>query len=357
MDIPFTNEIKEKPSEALPSTQTGLKVSDIADKKVSSVEETAHEVKDEASVPLDIQPAKSEIDAIGGQEGNGYTTPVSGKAQRPVKYVESPDWLPKGWITEVRTREGGSSAGNKDKYFFDPVSKRRFRSRKEVFSFLETGKLGRYKPRPKIKPDGHISLEAKALSKRPAKLHSNTLKFAEVSPSSTPNAVVLSSPSCLLPIPITPASELLIYNKNTISVPCQPCPMFGFIYQSGAVTSTTVKTTMPLSHIHNSDASQSTGTSDVVKRPTKVRWVLNNSEGSWVPLISEDKPSDSCKSEEEQILDLNGNNVDKCENGYWKATLLGEVNSSVRFADARLAKKLTGQLAKGLLESVGRYLC
>lgn len=62
-----------------------------------------------------------------------------------VEVVESPDWLPKGWITELKTRSTGGSAGCKDKYYYDPVSKRRCRSQKEVFCFLKTGKLGRYK--------------------------------------------------------------------------------------------------------------------------------------------------------------------------------------------------------------------
>ncbi|KAI5055838.1 hypothetical protein GOP47_0029359 [Adiantum capillus-veneris] len=62
-----------------------------------------------------------------------------------VEVVESPDWLPKGWITELKTRSTGGSAGCKDKYYFDPISKRRCRSQKEVFCFLQTGKLGRYK--------------------------------------------------------------------------------------------------------------------------------------------------------------------------------------------------------------------
>ncbi|MCO5570410.1 hypothetical protein L7F22_024131 [Adiantum nelumboides] len=62
-----------------------------------------------------------------------------------VEVVESPDWLPKGWITELKTRSTGGSAGCRDKYYYDPVSKRRCRSQKEVFCFLQTGKLGRYK--------------------------------------------------------------------------------------------------------------------------------------------------------------------------------------------------------------------
>lgn len=70
-----------------------------------------------------------------------------------VKVVESPDWLPYGWTTEVKIRQRGNSAGTTDKYYYDPISKRRFRSRKEVFCFLTTGKAGRYKSKSKVKID------------------------------------------------------------------------------------------------------------------------------------------------------------------------------------------------------------
>eukprot|EP00250_Pteridium_aquilinum_P008833 c18245_g1_i2 orf=384-1952(+) len=68
--------------------------------------------------------------------------------------VESPDWLPHGWVTEMKTRASGTSAGCKYKCYVDPVSKRRFRSRKEVFCFLTTGNTGRYKPRSKSQQSG-----------------------------------------------------------------------------------------------------------------------------------------------------------------------------------------------------------
>ncbi|KAH7429856.1 hypothetical protein KP509_09G068700 [Ceratopteris richardii] len=57
-----------------------------------------------------------------------------------VEIIPSPDWLPEGWITELKTRSGGTKAGSKDKYYVDPVSKRRFRSRNEVTTYLGKGK-------------------------------------------------------------------------------------------------------------------------------------------------------------------------------------------------------------------------
>lgn len=40
---------------------------------------------------------------------------------------------------EDRVRSSGATAGTKDRYYFDPVSSRKFRSKKEVLYFLETG--------------------------------------------------------------------------------------------------------------------------------------------------------------------------------------------------------------------------
>lgn len=68
--------------------------------------------------------------------------------------VESPEWLPHGWLTEMKTRASGTSAGCKYKCYVDPVTKRRFRTRKEVFCFLTTGNTGRYKPRRKVLENG-----------------------------------------------------------------------------------------------------------------------------------------------------------------------------------------------------------
>ncbi|XP_057954150.1 methyl-CpG-binding domain-containing protein 5 [Malania oleifera] len=52
---------------------------------------------------------------------------------------ETPSWLPPGWTVEDRVRSSGATAGLVDKYYVDPVSGYRFRSKKEVFYFLENG--------------------------------------------------------------------------------------------------------------------------------------------------------------------------------------------------------------------------
>ncbi|MCO5610932.1 hypothetical protein L7F22_065177 [Adiantum nelumboides] len=67
------------------------------------------------------------------------------------RYItESPAWLPPGWITEVQTRQSGTTAGTRDKYYKDLVSGRRFRSKNEVIYYLQTGK-GRFRRRRRRK--------------------------------------------------------------------------------------------------------------------------------------------------------------------------------------------------------------
>ncbi|KAK2643073.1 hypothetical protein Ddye_024836 [Dipteronia dyeriana] len=53
--------------------------------------------------------------------------------------TESPNWLPQGWKVEDRVRTSGATAGMVDKYYLDPSSGCRFRSKKEVLYFLEFG--------------------------------------------------------------------------------------------------------------------------------------------------------------------------------------------------------------------------
>ncbi|XP_022998336.1 methyl-CpG-binding domain-containing protein 5-like isoform X2 [Cucurbita maxima] len=58
---------------------------------------------------------------------------------------DRPNWLPPGWVVEDRVRASGATAGTVDKYYFDPNSGRRFRSKIEVLYFLETGTLRKRK--------------------------------------------------------------------------------------------------------------------------------------------------------------------------------------------------------------------
>ncbi|XP_047319129.1 methyl-CpG-binding domain-containing protein 5-like [Impatiens glandulifera] len=84
--------------------------------------------------------------------------PSSAQSKRPFKPVsapERPDWLPEGWGFDFRIRNSGVSAGTYDRYYIDPVSNRRFRSKKEVEHYLETGML----KRPTLDTAGNVSLK------------------------------------------------------------------------------------------------------------------------------------------------------------------------------------------------------
>ncbi|GLT43320.1 hypothetical protein SLA2020_172800 [Shorea laevis] len=65
-------------------------------------------------------------------------SPAESKSRRRV-VVPAESWLPSGWIVEDRVRTSGATAGTVDKYYFDPTSGRRFRSKKEVLKFIGTG--------------------------------------------------------------------------------------------------------------------------------------------------------------------------------------------------------------------------
>ncbi|XVF20047.1 hypothetical protein REPUB_Repub11eG0164600 [Reevesia pubescens] len=61
------------------------------------------------------------------------------KVKRRVVATET--WLPAGWLIEERVRSSGVTAGLLDKYYVEPSSGRKFRSKKEVLYFLENGNL------------------------------------------------------------------------------------------------------------------------------------------------------------------------------------------------------------------------
>ncbi|KAG5581534.1 hypothetical protein H5410_052161 [Solanum commersonii] len=48
-------------------------------------------------------------------------------------------WLPNNWTFKTKVRTGGASAGQKDRYYFEPVSGSKFRSKPQVDDFLKTG--------------------------------------------------------------------------------------------------------------------------------------------------------------------------------------------------------------------------
>ncbi|KAF3330117.1 methyl-CpG-binding domain-containing protein 5-like protein [Carex littledalei] len=69
-----------------------------------------------------------------------------------------PDWLPEGWTIIERVREGGKTAGSKDKYYIEPGTGKKFRSQVEVRRHLglldEPLKPNEKNNSPKTKPSG-----------------------------------------------------------------------------------------------------------------------------------------------------------------------------------------------------------
>ncbi|PON33512.1 Methyl-CpG DNA binding [Parasponia andersonii] len=76
--------------------------------------------------------------ACPGAEKPNAAEPGSGRGKRKPPEPEL-DWLPSGWTFEDRVRISGVTAGSTDRYYIDPVSGRKFRSKNEVLYFLETG--------------------------------------------------------------------------------------------------------------------------------------------------------------------------------------------------------------------------
>ncbi|GMI81782.1 methyl-CPG-binding domain 6 [Hibiscus trionum] len=91
--------------------------------------------------------AKSETPAQGSDISSSSAEP---KGKRRVVPPET--WLPAGWLIEDRVRSSGATAGLVDKYYVDPSSGRKFRSKKEVLHYLETGM-----PPPKKKKGAETS--------------------------------------------------------------------------------------------------------------------------------------------------------------------------------------------------------
>ncbi|CAN6472178.1 unnamed protein product [Victoria cruziana] len=131
----LTGGFRERPSVLLPASSdffssTGVTIAATVDGEAASIGAREEEFDVCAPVPVQVAPP----------------------AKRNSEMVAAgvPDWLPEGWLIEFKVRTSGATAGTRDKYFYDPVSNRRFRSKKEVFCFLQTGKLGRYKPKVRV---------------------------------------------------------------------------------------------------------------------------------------------------------------------------------------------------------------
>lgn len=199
--------------------------------------------------------------------------------------------------------------------YYDPVTGRQFRSKNDVLSFLETGKLPRRRRRSKTTSEGKDGDETKDLSGTPSEfdssasnidgtsgssdlllhnnhsaLPSNSFPIAPIVPqfiptattmSSFPNPVasqcatdprmtatcpiLVSSPSSSMLSSITGRSDLLVHNNHTAS-PSNPFPTVPIVPHSGTL----------ISSVHDSVASQSTFAS--MMSDTMTRHLAGNSD-------------------------------------------------------------------------------
>ncbi|KAJ9706589.1 hypothetical protein PVL29_001855 [Vitis rotundifolia] len=66
-----------------------------------------------------------------------------------IKTKKFPDWLPNGWILELKTQRSGSCVGKQYKCYLDPSTGYRFYSKPDVFRYLKTIK---HKTQKKVGP-------------------------------------------------------------------------------------------------------------------------------------------------------------------------------------------------------------
>ncbi|XP_009589208.2 uncharacterized protein [Nicotiana tomentosiformis] len=70
---------------------------------------------------------------------------------------KSPEWLPAGWIVELRNRKSGSHAGLAYKVYIDPSTGNKFYSRPEVSKYLKTMKQNNIAGEEQIHGTGEVS--------------------------------------------------------------------------------------------------------------------------------------------------------------------------------------------------------
>ncbi|KAH0643515.1 hypothetical protein KY290_035065 [Solanum tuberosum] len=54
--------------------------------------------------------------------------------------LDRPQWLPENWGFEIKVRTGGATVGRIDRFYIEPVSKSKCRSKIKVDDFLKTGR-------------------------------------------------------------------------------------------------------------------------------------------------------------------------------------------------------------------------
>ena len=161
-------------------------------------------------------------------------------------------------------------------YYVDPVSKRRFRSRKEVLDFLETGKMNRHRKRLDTSPIRKFSEpEYESSPPPPPTLAKQPIKRAKSKPntmptSSTPLATSSGTMGNMyMPFRTSQPSEWLMYE----SLASLPFPMFDpFRY----------------AEMNANKSSANKGPPPVSNRP----WFFTGPEASWMPFSGHGRPGE-----------------------------------------------------------------
>ncbi|KAJ6812331.1 methyl-CpG-binding domain-containing protein 13 [Iris pallida] len=102
---------------------------------------------------------KEVLNYLSATKDDGYASEITSYSgvnrQFLIEQVEdSHEWLPPGWILEIRILMSGKNAGQKYKCYYDPFTGSRFYSKADVFCFLESGKLSSPIPKQKTPSSG-----------------------------------------------------------------------------------------------------------------------------------------------------------------------------------------------------------
>lgn len=134
-------EFRDESLPADPLLQTGTYIDAESNVSVETTTPSKGVVPEEERNVPDLTPAPAES----AQETQN--TPSAVETAPPPRYgsrsmevsVERPSWLPMDWRFEAKVRTSGATAGTVDRYYYEPVSGSKFRSKTEVLYFLETG--------------------------------------------------------------------------------------------------------------------------------------------------------------------------------------------------------------------------
>ncbi|XAR60170.1 hypothetical protein NMG60_11033428 [Bertholletia excelsa] len=114
---------------------------------------TKSQTPQDGAIPGPPASGESELPATPAAEAANFTNEMRKSADNGPEssrsgttMPERPKWLPDDWRMEFRVRSSGVTAGSVDRYYVEPVSGSRFRSKNEVEYFLQTGSKRKKKP-------------------------------------------------------------------------------------------------------------------------------------------------------------------------------------------------------------------